>query len=78
MADIAKLGGYILGVLIVGRLVFLWCRGDDDTHDDATFFGVVAGVLWPLMLAAAIVLSPFYAIGWAISRPTRRDRRASR
>jgi hypothetical protein len=73
--DLLKLGGYVLGVLITGRVVFLWSRKDKDTSDDdATYFGVVAGVLWPILLGVGMLLAPFIAIGWLISRPPRHER----
>lgn len=78
MADLVYPIGYLLAVLIVGRIVFVGAHNRGMCHDDATFVAVVAGVFWPVVALATAALLPFIAIGWLVSRPTRRDRRVGR
>jgi hypothetical protein len=78
VTDLAKLAGYLLAVLTAGRIAYLWARKHGDSPDDATFTGVLAGVLWPIVAAVALALLPFIAIGWLVSRPTRADRATAR
>jgi hypothetical protein len=78
MADLAKLAGYLLAVLVVGRVAFIGARRHGDDPDDATYLAVLVGVLWPIVVGVALALLPFIAIGWLVSRPTRADRATAR
>jgi hypothetical protein len=74
VTDLAKLAGYLLAVLTAGRIAYIWARKHGDSPDDATYTGVLVGVLWPIVAGVALALLPFIALGWLISRPTRADR----
>lgn len=72
--DALILAGWAAGWIITARLLFVWhARAEDCQHQDIdhTFAPVVSGLIWPLLLAVAIALLPFIAVGWLISRPTR-------
>lgn len=64
------LAGWLAGWVITARLLFVWeVRSDEDADG---FTAVVFGLIWPLLLGVVVVLAPFVAVGWLITRPVRR------
>lgn len=63
------IGGYLLGWIITARLLFVAAMRDGAESDG--FASTFLALAWPVMLGGLVVLAPFVAVGWLVSRPVR-------
>lgn len=72
MRDLLILAGWLVGWVATARLLFVWGARQPPYGDEDGFAPTVIGLIWPVLLGVMIVLLPFLAVGWLISRPVRR------
>lgn len=76
--------GYPLMMVVTARILFVLQRPHEfgyengytprQQREDAVGSAVIGGMLWPVLVVMLVAFLPFAAVGWLISRPTRKER----
>jgi hypothetical protein len=66
--ELLNLIGYAIGWIVATRLIHIgMVRSADPGEQIGVLLPAFLGILWPIMLGAIIIASPFALVGWLAS-----------